>query len=202
MNNVQRYVEHFDAHVRRKDPSYAMVEFVEDGYGGTAQQMETSYYTRKDYDDGSFNIQQSVIGPIDKVIRFGPLTAKLSELFAMGFILQIEGWKNHHNQKLRLVRGNEQYKLRKIRTVDLDTHRDLTDWVKDDAKPHFEPYTVEYEHKPKEIIREVRIQTDPFDELMLRYPVVRKPVEFVGNQTLKEYVKQQLREQRKLENVE
>lgn len=200
MDNVQRYVEHFDAQVCRKNPNYAMVEFIEDGYGGTAQQTEKSYYTRKDYDDGSFNVQQSVIGPVDKVIRFGPLTAKLSELFAMGFILQIEGWKNHRNQKLRLVRGNEQYKLRKIPTHSLNRCEDLTQWVKDGAKPHFEPYTVE--HKPKEITREVRIQTDPFEELMLRYPVVRKPVEFVGNQTLKEYVKQQLRDQRKLENVE
>jgi hypothetical protein len=170
-----------------------------DERGNTVKQHDTSYYTRKEYDDGSLIIKQIVIGPIDKTIRFGPLSVKLSELFAMGFILVIDGWKNSRNQKLRLTRGSEQYKLAKIPTHSLNQYQDLTMWVKDGSKPHHEPYTVE--HKPKEIIKEVRVQTDPFEELMLRYPVRRKPVEFVGNQTLEQYVKQQLREQRRLENV-
>lgn len=238
MDNIQRYVEHFDVLAARKEAKSSFVvgptktRIVEgsaartvdiggneitketlkqeqnfciysvhvDKRGNTVDQWDTSYYTRKDYNDGSFNIQQSIVGPIDKTIRFGPLSAKLSELLAMGFILEIDGWKNRRNQKLRLVRGHEQYKLAKIPTHSLNEYHDLSQWVKDGAKPHHEPYTAT-DPKPKEIIKEVRIQTDPFEELMLRYPVVRKPVEFVGNQTLKEYVKQQLREQRRQDHV-
>lgn len=226
MDNIQRYIEHFDGMVARKEAkhSFSSVPITEsttnassivatrevsgrgenysvytDERGNTVKQHDTSYYTRKEYDDGSLIIKQSVIGPIDKTIRFGPLSAKLSELFAMGFILQIDGWKNNRNQKLRLIRGREQYKLAKIPTHCLNQYQDLTMWVRDGSKPHFEPYTVN--PKPKEIIKEVRIETDPFEELMLRYPVRRKTVEFVGNQTLEQYVKQQLREQRRLENV-
>jgi hypothetical protein len=200
MNNVERYVKYFDNLVPRKtNGNFAMHQFVSDGYGGFAQETSTSFYTRLDYDDGSFIIRQNTIGPFDRVIRFGPLKTNLSDLFKKGFKLEIQGWKSTMNQKLCLVRGREKYKLRKIRTSDIGRYDNLVQWVKDVMEPHYEPYTVE--HKPKEIIKEVLVQTDPFEELMLRYPVKRKPVEFIGNQTLKEYVKQQLREQRRLENV-
>ena len=177
-----------------------MYQSIPDGYGSFAQEISTSFYTRLDYDDGSFIITQNTVGPFDKVIRFGPLKTNLSELFKMGFILEIQGWKNSMNQKLRLVRGKEKYKLRRIRTSDIGAHDNLVQWVRDATEPHYEPYTTE--RKPKEIIKEVRVQTDPFEELMLRYPVNKKPIEFIGNQTLNEYVKQQLREQRRLQNVE
>jgi hypothetical protein len=173
--------------------------FYVDNHEDTVKQYDTPYYTRKDYDDGSFIIQQCIRGPNDKTISFGPLSTTLSELFAMGFILQVIGWKSNRSHKLKLVREHEQYKLAKIPAYSLDRHQDLSIWVKDSVKPQFEPYTVE--RKPKEIIKEVRIETDPFEELMLRYPVRRKAVRFVGNQTLEQYVKQQLREQRKLEHV-
>jgi hypothetical protein len=234
MDNIQRYVEHYDMIVARKEAAQKIVvgptkaRVVEgnatytydieagglskqitdngenysvyvDKRGDTVRQCENCYYTRKDYEDGSFNIQQSVVGQIDKTVRFGPLSAKLSELFAMGFILRIDGWVSNRNQKLRLIRGSEQYKLAKIPTHCLNQYQDLTMWVRDGLNPHFEPHTVD--PKPKEIIKEVRVVTDPFEELMLRYPIRRKTVEFVGNQTLEQYVKQQLREQRRLENV-
>lgn len=226
MDNIQRYVEHFDGMAARKEAkhSFPSVPITEstinassivatkevsgrgenysvytDERGNTVKQHETPYYTRKEYDDGSLTVKQSVIGPVDKTIRFGPLSAKLSELFAMGFILRIDGWVSNRNQKLRLIRGSEQYKLAKIPTHCLDQYQDLTMWVRDGLNSHFEPYTAD--PKPKEIIKEVRVETDPFEELMLRYPVRRKTVEFVGNQTLEQYVKQQLREQRRLENV-
>lgn len=226
MDNIQRYVEHYDGVVARKEAKhlFSSVAITEstinasgivatkevsdkgetfavyvDARGNGVEQHDTSHYTRLDYEDGSFTITQNMMGPIDKSIRFGPLTTKLSHLFALGFRLEINGWKNSRNQKLRLIRGREQYKLAKIPTHCLNQYQDLTMWVKDGNKPHIEPYTVE--HKPKEIIKEVRVETDPFEELMLRYPVRRKTVEFVGNQTLEEYVKNQLREQRRLENV-
>ncbi len=166
---------------------------------GRIVETNTSYYTRKDYDDGSFNIEQYTTGPFDKTLAFGPLTVKLSELLVKGFHLNINGWKNNSNQKLHLIRGAERYKLQKIPTHELNKYEDLTQWVKDYTKPHFEPYTVKY--KPREIIKEVRIETDPFDQLMLRYPVRRKTVKFIGNQTLEEYVKQQLFEHKRVENV-
>lgn len=200
MDNIQRYVEHYDGIVRRRQMANGeTVTLYTDERNNTVEQRDTSYSTRLDYDDGSFIITQNIVGPIDKSVRFGPLTTKLSHLFALGFRLEIDGWKNRRNQKLRLVRGDEQYKLAKIPTWRVSEHQDLTMWVRDGSAPHFEPYTVD--PKPKEIIKEVRIETDPFEELMLRYPVRRKTVEFVGNQTLEQYVKQQLREQRRLENV-
>jgi hypothetical protein len=200
MDNIQKYVQHFDAQYKRSiGNDSAFTEIKSDGYGGSVIEIETSCYTRKDYDDGSFVIQQLNIGLNDRTIKFGPLTTKLSDLFAMGFILKIQGWKHSRNQKLVLIRGNERYKLAKIPTSQLNQYQDLTMWVKDYTKPHFDPYTVE--PKLKQIIKEVRIETDPFEQLTLRYPVRRKTVEFVGNQTLEQYVKQQLREQRRLENV-
>jgi hypothetical protein len=200
-NTIKRYVKYFDEQVSRKsNGDFAMMQLVPDGYGGAAEELSTSFYTRRDYDDGSFVIEQYETGPIDKVIRFGPLQSKLSDLFKKGFILVIEGWKYHKNQKLRLVRGEEQYTLAKIRTDDLGRCVNLTNWVKNDTMPHFEPYTVE-RPQSKTIIKEVRIETDPFEQLLLKYPVTRKPVEFIGNQTINEYVKQQLREQRRLQNV-
>ena len=164
MDNIQRYVEHFDGVVARKEAkhSFSSVPITESTTNASSivatkevsgrgenysvyvdKQHDTSYYTRKDYEDGSFNIQQSVVGPIDKTIRFGPLSAKLSELFAMGFILEIDGWTNSRNQKLRLIRGCESYKLAKIPTHRLSQYQDLTMWVRDGSKPHFEPYTVD-----------------------------------------------------------
>jgi hypothetical protein len=177
-----------------------MYRSVSDGYGGFADEISTSFYTRLDYNDGSFIIRQNTVGPFDRVVRFGPLKTNLSDLFKIGFTLEIEGWKNSMNQKLHLVRDKEKYKLAKLKTSDIGRYDNLVQWVKDATEPHYEPYTVK--RKPKEIIKEVRVQTDPFEELILRYPVKRKPVEFIGNQTLNEYVKQQLREQRRLQNVE
>lgn len=205
MDNIEHNTKHFDT-LKAREQTSTLSENVDRGEtcamyvdenNNVVRQLCTSYYSRLDYDDGSFIITQNIKGPVDKTINFGPLATKLSNLFALGFSLEISGWKSNNNQKLKLVRGKEQYKLAMIPTRRLREHQDLTIWVKDGKSPHFEPYTIE----PKEIINEIRIDTDPFEQLMIRYPIKRKPIEFIGNQTIEQYVKQQLREQRRLENV-
>jgi hypothetical protein len=171
-----------------------------DKYGGLVKEFSTGFYTRLDYDDGSFIITQDVMGVFDRVICFGPLKTNLSDLMNnMGFSLRIEGFKYRANQTLYLARGHERYKLTKIRTIDLTKYTDLVQYVKNATEPHYEPYISAQKQKE---IKEVLDQKDPFEELMSKYPKKRNPVEFIGNQTLSEYVKQQLREQRRLENVE
>lgn len=185
VNSIQKFVEHCDMLACRHQTSDWKI------IRTPTNEWTTDYWVRRDYDDGSFNISQYTIGPIDKSIKFGPLSTKLSMLFAQGFRLEIEGWKTNLKQKLRLVRGAEQYKLVKIPTYRLEEYQDLSRWVKDGSTPHFEPYTIER--------KESRAIIDPFEELMRKYPVTKNTVEFIGNQTLREYVKQQLREHRKLE---
>jgi len=198
MDNIQHYVKHFNNLVEQQSTQKTRP----DGYGSIAVITESSFWTRDDYDDGSFTIRQMNPGVLDKIIRFGPLQTTISELFAMGFILQIEGWVSKRNQTLRLIRGHEQYKVARIPTHSLSSCQDLTQFIRDRAAPHIEPIKekVETPHI-QEVIREVFIEQDPLEQLLLRYPIRRKPIEFVGNQTLPEYVKSQLKEQRRLQHV-
>lgn len=225
MDNIEKYVQHFDRQVEYKlikegkitvdklqfDDKIVPVkkQSKPDGYGGFVKITSTSFWEREDYDDGSFIMRQLNAGQLDKTIRFGPLTATLGKLFAMGFILVIESFTHRKKHSLILKKDKEEYKLATIFSGDLNKYEDLTLHVKDQSAPDYKSAQskVNDEQKQphiiiKEVIKEVRIETDPFEELMLRYPVTRKPVEFVGNQTIQEYVKQQLKEHRRLNYVE
>ncbi len=228
--NVERYAKHFDRQVEQRlikegkivvdkvqtgDSVYhTMNKTKPDGYGGFVKITSTSFWEREDYDDGSFIVRQLNAGVLDKVIRFGPLTTTINQLYAMGFTLSIESFTHRKKHSLVLRRDKEEYKLATIFTSDLAKYEDLTMHVRDQSEPDYrssmasakeetkqEPHVIIREVE-KEVIKEIRIETDPFEELMLRYPVTRKSVEFVGNQTISEYVKQQLKENRRLQYVE
>jgi hypothetical protein len=221
--NIQRYVEHFnqlhDAKLIKegKIPSLNVETFQlstttkPDRYGGRVKITTSSFWERNDYDDGSFTIEQVKHGAVNKKIRFGPLETTLEDLLATGFHLCVESFVYRKKHSLIIRRGREVYKLRTLATDDLTKYPDLFSHVRDNSSLDYHQKTNELAvDKPqvivkvetKEVIKEVRIQTDPFEELMIRYPVVRKPVEFVGNQTIREYVKQQLKENRRLQDVE
>ena len=223
--NIQRYVQHFDqlyeATLRKegKPPSESIETFdlvtrtKPDKYGGTVKITSSSFWEREDYDDGSFIIQQNTQGIHNKTIRFGPLETTLKDLLVMGFVLCVESFAHRKKHSLILRRGKEVYKLKTLTTDELNRYPDMFSHVRDgitldhhvnngkDEVETSEPKVI-IKQVVKEVIKEVRIETDPFEELMLRYPVVRKPVEFVGNQTIGEYVKQQLKENRRLQYVE
>lgn len=223
--NIQRYVQHFDqlheTTLRKegKPPSESIETFAlqittkPDKYGGTVKVTSSSFWQREDYDDGSFIIHQNRHGVHNKTIRFGPLETTLNDLLVMDFVLCVESFAHRKKHSLILRRGKEVYKLKTLTTEDLIKYPDMFSHVRDgitldhhvnngkDEVETSEPKVI-IKQVVKEVIKEVRIETDPFEELMLRYPVVRKPVEFVGNQTIGEYVKQQLKENRRLQYVE
>lgn len=177
-----------------------------DGYGGFIKITSTSFWEREDYDDGSFIVRQLNAGILDKTLRFGPLTTSLNQLYAMGFTLIIESFTHRKKHSLVLRRREEEYKLATIYSRDLNKYDDLTLHVKDQSNPDYKSSLARAnKQEPRiiiqEVIKEIKVETDPFDELMLMYPVTRKPVEFIGNQTIKEYVQQQLKEHRKLHYV-
>lgn len=221
--NVQHYVQYFDRLLESKDidkliakkpygesGAYPVTKHTEpDKYGGNIVVTTSAFWERADYDDGSFTIYQKKIGLTHKKIRFGPLDTTLKDLIAMGFILCVESFTHRKKHSLIIRRDKEVYKLKTLTSDDLTKYADLFSHVRDDSSVDYHQKIKDTsEDKPRtivevrEVIKEVRIQTDPFEELMLRYPVKRKPVEFVGNQTISEYVKQQLKENRRLQDVE
>jgi|688.fasta_scaffold345461_2 hypothetical protein len=159
-------------------------------------------YTRKDYDDGSFAIDQLNFGLTDRILKFGPLCTKLSYLYTIGFFLSINSCIRNRKHKLilRNKHKTESYKVANVTNEDLRKTVDLAALIREQLKVN-SVMAAEIVEAEKEIIKEVVINNDPFDELLKKYPLGRKPVEFIGNLTLNEYVKQQLKEHRKLENV-
>lgn len=201
MDLVEQTAAFLDATVNR-------ITIKKDGYGGFSKTTSNSFWSRKDWDDGSFIMRQVTPGVLDKTLKFGPLTAKLSELRARGFFLTIESfnYRKKHSLILQNIDNHrESYKVATIFNDDLNKHQDLSAFIRDQSEPDYHQYVP---LKPvvkiveKEVIKEVMVKTDPFEELLMRYPLERKPVEFIGNLTLNEYVKQQLKENRKLHYVE
>lgn len=152
------------------------MKFNDEGYRITS----SIYWERCDWDDGSFTVTQHTPGSFDKILSFGPLSTTLNQLFKQGFFLFIDGWRKHRNQNLYITKEAERYKVARISTADLDRYADLTHWIKPNMRPHVE--------------LSIAAIPDPFETLMAKYPKRIKPVEFVGNQTLKQYVSQQLKE--------
>lgn len=205
MNLVEQTVHYLDRTHRK-------ITIKKDGRGGFSKTVSNSFWEREDWDDGSFIVRQLDRGVLDKTLKFGPLSAKLSELYAKGFILTVESFSHRRKHSLILRNLNnyrESYKVATVTNDDLSKIDDLSRFIKDGSKPDYH-VTQANMAKPqeiikiveKEVIKEVMIKPDPFDELLMRYPLKRKPVEFIGNLTLDEYVKQQLKENRKLDYVE
>lgn len=206
MNLVEQTVAYLDA-------THNKITIQKDGYGGFSRKSSNSFWEREDWDDGSFIVNQFKRGALDKTLKFGPLSAKLSELYSKGFFLTVESFihRRKHSLVLRNSKNHrESYKVATVTNDDLGRLGDLTRFIKDQVKPDYHSVSASMAAKAteiirfieKEVIKEVIVQTDPLDELLKRYPLERKPVEFIGNLTLNEYVKQQLKEHRKLHHVE
>jgi hypothetical protein len=205
MNLVEQTVRYLDRTSRK-------TTIKKDGYGGFSKITSNIFWEREDWDDGSFIVRQLDRGVLDRTLKFGPLSAKLSELYAKGFILTVESFSHRRKHSLVLRNSNnyrESYKVATVTNDDLSKIDDLTRLIKDGSKPDYlaaEANMMKTKEivkiVEKEVIKEVMIKPDPFDELLMRYPLKRKTVEFIGNLTLDEYVKQQLKENRKLDYVE
>ncbi len=205
MNLVEQTVHYLDRTSNK-------IAFKKDGYGSHSKVTSNIFWEREDWDDGSFIVRQLDRGVLDRTLKFGPLSAKLSELYAKGFFLTVESFT--HRRKHSLILRNsanrrESYKVATVTNDDLSKIDDLTRFIRDGSKPDYlaaEANMMKTKEivkiVEKEVIKEVMIKPDPFDELLMRYPLARKPVEFIGNLTLNEYVKQQLKENRKLHHVE
>lgn len=166
-------------------------EFVKDFkhiHGQATSFSSTDFYIRADFDDGSFLIEQPVAPKINKTLRFGPLKATLSELYSQGFRLFVESFSHRRKHKLILrntQKPREAYKLATIFNVDLRKNSDLSIFVKDHSEPHYQ------------LDKPVGTARDPLDELKEKYPVKPKHVKLIGNLTFEEYVKQQLKQNRR-----
>ena len=130
------------------------------------------------FDDGSFRVNQFTVEDADPIIHFGPLTAKLSELFSLGFSLQASGWaKKIHNYscKVHLIRGNEKYLVGKIPVASvLYTNPNLQSVIKNGQQMMGKMSENSY---------------SPFEQLNHKYPPIRKERKvMVGNQTVREFV--------------
>lgn len=133
------------------------------------------------FEDGSFRVNQYTVVGSDPVIYFGPLKAKLSELFFMGFTLQATGWVGRGaftGCKVHLVRGREKYLVGKISRCAITSAGDnmrLQCVIRDGAQMLGKASTDHY---------------DPFQQLAHKYPPVkRKRVVMMGNKTLEEFVR-------------
>lgn len=205
MNLAEKTASYLDT---QSDALSRLVTIKRDGYGGFSKTTSNRFWEREDWDDGSFIMRQLNPGVLDKTLKFGPLTAKLSELQARGFFLTIESFNYRKKHSLILrnkTNHRESYKVATITNSDLSTQEDLAMFIRDVAEPDYHQYVPlrpVVKVVEKEVIKEVMVKTDPFEELLMRYPLERKPVEFIGNLTLNEYVKQQLKENRKLHYVE
>lgn len=146
----------------------------------------------KVFEDNSFLIIQNYVHPnTDKTIRFGPLSTTLTELFQKGYVLRLDSYIGRSFHKIYLVYSNdinERYFIAKIKNEQFIENRgiSLSCYVKEGTSPkscHTHSANVDY-----------------FTELQKKYPVKTKKIANIGNQTILEYVKQNLK-QRNLNRV-
>lgn len=131
------------------------------------------------FEDGSFCVNQYTVHGRDPVIYFGPLKAKLSELFFMGFNLRATGYVKraaYTSCKIHLIRGKEKYLVGKLGLGNLTKPTpDLLQMVIKDGAQMLGKASEE--------------QRGPFEQLERKYPPIkRKKVVMMGNQTLQQFV--------------
>ncbi len=136
------------------------------------------------FEDGSFKVNQYAVEGSDPTLFFGPLQAKLSDLFAMGFILQMSSYvkkTTYGSSKVHLIRGKEKYLVGKISNYALraaHTKPVLQSVIKDGMQLMGKASTDSY---------------DPFQQLERKYPPInKKKTVMIGNQTVRQYVEANL----------
>lgn len=175
-----------------------------DVYGGIVKITSTSFWEIQEYDDNSFVMTQTKIGYSNPTLKFGPLSTSLNELMKSGFFLSIDSFSHRRRHALTLTNDKERYKVGSLFTQDLKKYEDLSGFVRQNIRPDYQnrSFTPKKVLRGNTLLNKVNVQqADPLDELKLKYPVTRKPVEFIGNQTIEEYVKTQLKQHRRLHYV-
>lgn len=161
----------------------------------------SKFWYQEIYDDCSFCMYQKSL-PIGNhtSLKIGPLRTSLSNLFSMGYYFEIQSWTFRRKHPL-ILKNNEKeiYILKYLTTKELTKYESFSELLGDEYNLDFKEYK---EKKPDVLVRiirkEVPVQKDPLDELMLRYPKYKKPINFIGNLTIEVYTKQQLKKQRDL----
>lgn len=140
-------------------------------------------------DDGSYIISQYQSKKYGDVqLYFGPLSTSLDQLFYMGWHLEIHAFNHQKFATLRLVndKKRESFKIAKTYVEDFIKTPDLGIFVKNN-KNYLLAKVSEFKK-----VEMTKIQEEPLDVLKKIYPF-KKPNQMVGNLTLPEYVRQQLR---------
>lgn len=131
------------------------------------------------FEDGSFCVNQYTVHGRDPVIYFGPLRAKLSELFFMGFNLRATGYIKraaYTTCKIHLIRGKEKYLVGKMGLHHLlsATPDTLQTVIRDGAQM---------------LGKVSEEQRGPFEQLERKYPPIKRKKDImIGNQTLRQFV--------------
>lgn len=131
-------------------------------------------------------VKQNKVEACDPLIVFGPLSARLSHLFTLGYELRSVCYKvstrTKWSEKIHLVKGREKWLLGRVPRRWFANQEGLTlaDHIKDGVQVIYKGSQDAYE---------------PLDQLLLQYPRTRKKPQhvMVGNRTLKEVVKDELK---------
>ena len=140
-----------------------------------------------DEDTNMFYALQTILP--STVVYFGPLSTTLSNLAEMGYSLEA-CWKNgeHYNRKVKVfllnrpVCGFGRFKVATFRAFRSCEIKQLSDLVKPNTQLIHRNSSM-----PEEIVKEVKVEEDPWETLKERYPVKANKT-FIGNQTLTEYL--------------
>lgn len=145
--------------------------------------------SRFDETDHSFLLAQHTFlaGGPDPILRFGPLTAPLSSLFADSWHLTVWGFRTKSRTfPLRLRRGHETWKVGRA-TIDTAVQSD-----------NLACFVIVGRTRTDQVMSRlplsVFLEADPFTALARIYPPVRRAVPMIGNQTLSEFALERLRE--------
>lgn len=131
-------------------------------------------------------VKQNKVEIYDPLIVFGPLSARLSHFFSLGYELRSVCYKvstkTRWLEKIHLVKGREKWLLGRVPRSWFASQNGLTlaDHVKEGVQVIYKGSQDFY---------------DPLDQLLLQYPRKYKKSKdmMVGNRTLKEVVKEELK---------
>lgn len=139
-------------------------------------------------EDGSFSISQYTCEfNGDTLLNFGPISATLETLLWKGYYLSIDGFRYNRKVKLKLVhdRLKENYAIYSAPLEIFLKETDLSVFIRQ---------TKNYLLRKSELkeTKKIVVSENPFDQLKKKYPF-KKPEIKIGNQTVDEYVRQQLK---------
>ena len=135
------------------------------------------------YEDNSFIMTQKTLAFAGISLQFGPAIISLASLEPRGYYLEVRGANLRNTGKLErsfpvmLTQGQDRYRVGRIPA------RKVTKCVN----------LVDYLYSKKPLNSEAHVSIEPLQALKRKYPYCKKPVEYIGNNTIREYVKNQLK---------